>query len=255
MHKPVYTEKIDELQLLVFSTREQMGTYAANDVANCMKELLQKKDTIRMVFAAAPSQSEFLYTLTQIEDIPWDRVEVFHMDEYIGLDVNANQRFSHFLNEYLFDIVKPKKVNLLMPDEENPELECSRYADLLKKDAIDIICLGIGENGHIAFNDPPVADFNDTKMVKIVELDQACRQQQVNDGCFKSIHNVPTHAVTLTIPALLSGKHLFTMVPGESKRKAVHNTLRGNITTDCPASILRTHKNCRFYSDTNSYQD
>ncbi|GAA4298694.1 glucosamine-6-phosphate deaminase [Anaerocolumna aminovalerica] len=253
MYKYVYTEKIDQLQLRVFSTREQMGKTAAYDVANAMKDLLQKKDKIRMVFAAAPSQSEFLKTLTEIKDIPWEKVEAFHMDEYIGLDLDAPQRFSGFLRKYLFDIIKPGKVQLIMPDKADPDKECERYAALLDEQGIDIVCLGIGENGHIAFNDPPVADFNDPKKVKIVELDHMCRQQQVNDGCFNSIDEVPTHAVTLTIPALLSAGYLFSMVPGVNKKEAVYNSLRGPVTTGCPASILRNHSNCILYVDRDSF--
>ncbi len=253
MCNPIYSEKIDELQLFVYDKRDEMGKSAAYEVANCMKSLLEKKEIIRMIFAAAPSQSEFLDTLTQIKDIPWNRVDAFHMDEYIGLNENAPQRFSNFLNVNLFDVVKPRTVNLLYPKSEDPEVECERYTQLLEESPIDIICLGIGENGHIAFNDPPVADFKDSKKVKIVELDQMCRQQQVNDGCFKVIEEVPTHAVTLTIPTMLSGENLFCIVPGINKREAVKNTLRGKITTDCPSSILRTHKNCRFYADRNSF--
>ncbi|WP_313132312.1 glucosamine-6-phosphate deaminase [Anaerocolumna sp.] len=253
MYKHVYTEKIDQLQLQVYSTREQMGIAAAYDVAASIKDLLQKKDKIRMVFAAAPSQSEFLNTLIKIKDIPWEKVEAFHMDEYIGLDLEAPQRFSGFLRRYLFDIVKPGKVHLIMPDKADPDKECERYTKLLEEQGIDIVCLGIGENGHIAFNDPPVADFNDPKKVKIVELDQMCRQQQVNDGCFSSLDEVPSHAVTLTIPALLSAEYLFSMVPGINKKEAVHNTLRGTVTTGCPASILRTHSNCTLYVDKDSF--
>lgn len=253
MNNSIYNKKIEELQLQVFPTREQLGKIAAYDVAYRMKSLLQKKDKIRMVFAAAPSQNEFLHTLTQIKDIPWENVEVFHMDEYIGLGLNAPQRFSSFLRKYLFDIVKPGKVHLIMPDKENPDIECERYSKLLEEEMIDIVCLGIGENGHIAFNDPPVADFNDNKKVKIVELDQMCRQQQVNDGCFPSIEEVPTHAITLTIPALLSAQYLFCMVPGANKKAAVYHTLTGPITTECPASILRTHSNCMLYVDKESF--
>lgn len=252
MNTPIYTEQVDKLQVKVFADRKQMGAAAALAVADCMKKLLAEKETIRMVFGAAPSQNEFLDTLTRIEDLPWNRVEVFHMDEYIGLASGAEQRFSLFLRRKLFDIVKPGKVHLLDPKRENPREECERYAGLFEAEPIDIICLGIGENGHIAFNDPPVADFADPETVKVVELDQACRQQQVNDKCFESIEMVPTHAVTLTIPAMLSGQYLFTVVPGCNKRSAVYHTLRDDISTKCPASILRTHENCVLFVDVDS---
>lgn len=252
MNTPVHTEQVDKLQVKVFADRQQMGVAAALAVADCMRKRLAEKETIRMVFGAAPSQNEFLDTLTGFKDIPWDRVEVFHMDEYIGLAPDAEQRFSLFLRRKLFDIAKPGKVHLLDPKAENPEEECERYTQLFLAEPIDIICLGIGENGHIAFNDPPVADFADKETVKIVELDQRCRQQQVNDKCFESIEMVPTHAVTLTVPAMLSGQYLFTVVPGNNKRDAVYHTLRDDISTKCPASILRTHENCMLFVDVDS---
>ena len=252
MSTPIYTEQVDKLQVKVFADRRQMGAAVALAVADRMKKLLAEKKTIRMVFGAAPSQNEFLDTLTRMEDLPWDRVEVFHMDEYIGLASDAEQRFSLFLRRKLFDIVKPGKVHLLDPKSENPEEECKRYTQLFLAEPIDIICLGIGENGHIAFNDPPVADFADPETVKVVELDQACRQQQVNDKCFESVEKVPTHALTLTVPAMMSGQYLFTVVPGSNKKNAVHHTLRDDISTKCPASILRTHENCVLFVDVDS---
>ena len=164
------------------------------------------------------------------------------MDEYIGLEPDANQRFSTFLIKSIFDDVKPQTVHLLMPEKDNPEMECDRYTRLLEEEEIDIVCLGIGENGHIAFNDPEVADFHDPKKVKVVK-----------HGCFERIDQVPTHAVTLTIPMLLSGRHLFTIVPGANKRWAAQRALSGTISEECPASILKTHEGCRFYGDVNSY--
>lgn len=206
-----------------------------------------------MVFAAAPSQNEFLEALVEDKDIDWSRITAFHMDEYIGLEEDAPQRFSQFLKERLFDLVKPGELHLIQ-SSNGAEEECRRYAELLNKAPIDIICLGIGENGHIAFNDPPVADFNDPHTMKPVELDDACRQQQVNDGCFPSFDDVPTHALTLTIPTMMSASHLFCIVPGTTKREAVMHTLNGPITTDCPASVLRNHPDCTLYVDTDSYE-
>lgn len=253
MLKPVYEERIEGIQLSVFSSREEMGEYLALEIADCMKALLQKKDKIRMVFAAAPSQIDFLRTLVNVENIEWDRVEAFHMDEYIGLKLDAPQRFSTFLNKYIFDVVKPGTIHLIMPENQGAQQECTRYANLLEEEKIDIVCLGIGENGHIAFNDPSVADFNDQQRVKIVKLDQECRQQQVNDGCFLKIEDVPTHAITLTIPMLLAAENLFTIVPGRNKMNALHRALREDITTECPASILRTHESCKLFADKDSY--
>ncbi|MEO0331852.1 MAG: glucosamine-6-phosphate deaminase, partial [Bacteroidota bacterium] len=210
-----------------------------------------EQDELRMIFAAAPSQNEMLEYLAQSDQINWSRITAFHMDEYIGLPVDAPQRFANFLKEKLFDRVTLRAVHLI-EGNDNPTQECQRYADLLVEKPIDIVCLGIGENGHIAFNDPPVADFEDPQMVKVVDLDARCRQQQVNDGCFASLDTVPTQAITLTIPMLMSGKYLYCVVPGSTKREAVDNTLNGPISTDCPASILRTHQDCQLYLDTES---
>jgi len=250
--QPVETRIIDKLKIHVYESRKLLGTSAGFAVAEKMRELLAQKPFIRMIFAAAPSQNEFLETLVKAEGIDWSRVTVFHMDEYIGLPERAPQRFSRFLCERLFNIVQPGKVHLLNCVNTIEE-ECSRYTALLEESPIDIVCLGIGENGHIAFNDPPVADFNDPYIIKPVELDESCRKQQVNDGCFASIDLVPTHALTLTIPAITSATYLFGMVPGTAKKDAVYHTLNGPISTKRPASILRQHEHCTLYLDTDSY--
>jgi glucosamine-6-phosphate deaminase len=250
---PLYTQVVDQLKVHVYADRYQMGTASALEVVEKIKELLRQKDRIRMVFAAAPSQNEFLATLSVAEGIDWSRITVFHMDEYIGLSADAPQRFSQFLRHHLFDIVGPGVVNLI-DSTRYIEEECQRYGNLLSEAPIDIICLGIGENGHLAFNDPPVADFCDPQMIKSVELDEQCRQQQVNDGCFPNLDDVPTHALTITIPTILSGAYLYCMVPSKTKKEAVHKTLNGPITTECPASILRSHPHCTLYLDTDSYE-
>ncbi|GIP38361.1 glucosamine-6-phosphate deaminase [Paenibacillus sp. J31TS4] len=250
--QPIATEARDRLRVEVYGNRRHMGRAAGLAAAARLKELLASQERVRMIFAAAPSQNECLEALTQEEGIDWQRVTAFHMDEYIGLPKGAPQRFSQFLKDRLFDVVRPGTVHLI--ESSNPsEEECARYSALLAEAPIDIVCLGIGENGHIAFNDPPVADFGDPLLVKPVELDDACRQQQVNDGCFPSFGDVPTHALTLTIPALMAGRHLFCVVPGPTKRAAVDATLNGPISTECPASILRNHPDCTLYVDTDSY--
>lgn len=243
----------EKLQVRVYLDRRALGKAAGLDAGIKMKQLLQSKDRIRMIFAAAPSQNEFLQALIEMQDIDWSRVTAFHMDEYIGLDAAAPQRFSEFLNERLFRIVKPGVVHL-MDSSNTIEDECARYSELLLEAPIDIVCMGIGENGHIAFNDPPVADFQDVEIIKSVQLDEACRKQQVNDGCFPNLSLVPTHALTLTIPTLMAGSHLYCIVPGSTKQAAVTQTLNGAITTNCPASILRTHTDCTLYLDMGSYK-
>lgn len=252
MINPVKALQVDQLKVKVYGNRQEMGTAAGTEAIAKIKEIIAAKGHVRMIFAAAPSQNEFLEILTKAEGIDWSKVTAFHMDEYIGLPGDAPQRFSHFLQDRLFQIVKPGQIHLIDCSADVEE-ERARYAALLEEAPIDIVCLGIGENGHIAFNDPPVADFQDPEVIKPVELDEPCRQQQVNDGCFPTFAHVPTHALTLTIPTLMSGSHLFCMVPGKTKTNAVRETLNGPITTACPASILRTHKDCTLYVDVDSY--
>ncbi|BFT72134.1 TIM barrel protein [Paenibacillus sp. P36] len=251
-HPPLKEETAEHLKVKVFENRQIMGAAAAVAAATKIKELLSRKDKVRMIFAAAPSQNEFLAELVNQQGIDWSRITAFHMDEYIGLPDDAPQKFSQFLTDRLFKLVKPGELHLIQ-SSTTIEQECQRYSDLIAAAPIDIICLGIGENGHIAFNDPPVADFEDSFIIKPVELDAPCRQQQVNDGCFPDFDAVPTHALTLTIPTMMAGAHLFCIVPGSTKRAAVEQTLRGPISTSCPASILRTHPDCTLYVDRDSY--
>jgi len=246
------TKNIYKIKPHVFETRSEMGAKAASDIKNKIKELLKTKSEIRMIFAAAPSQNEVLEHLVRSNDIEWHRIIAFHMDEYIGLPKGAKQLFSNFLKENLFSLVSFKEVHLI--DSSNTADECERYAALVDEKSIDIVCLGIGENGHIAFNDPPVADFKDTELVKEVILDEVCRQQQVNDGCFGALNQVPISAYTLTIPALMGGNHLFCVVPGLSKKEAVYQTLNyPEVSTKWPSTILREHASCQFYFDNDSY--
>ena len=228
-----------------------MGQAAADDVAAKIKELLTQKPEINMIFAAAPSQNEVLEALVAKKDIEWNKINAFHMDEYIGLSEDAPQKFSTFLKNAIFDKVPFKNVYLINSSSSAKD-ECERYSALLKANPVDIVCLGIGENGHIAFNDPGVADFNDPKLIKEVELDDICRQQQVNDGCFKTFDDVPKTALSLTIPALTSAKYMFCVVPAKTKANAVTNTMNGEITEDCPATIMRTHDNAILYCDSDS---
>jgi glucosamine-6-phosphate deaminase len=228
-----------------------MGRAAAADVGAALRDRLARQSMVRMIFAAAPSQAEMLDGLARERDIDWRRVSAFHMDEYLGLPADAPQRFGAWLTHHLFSRVAFGAVHLI-GQEPDPNREAARYAALLSDAPIDIICLGIGVNGHLAFNDPPVADLYDTKQVKIVELDAVCRQQQVDDGCFPSLSDVPTHAITLTIPRLLDADQLFCVVPGSAKRAAVERSLYGPIGTACPASALRTHPRCALYLDQDS---
>lgn len=250
--EPIKTENVDRLEVQVYKDRRDMGSAAGNDVVAKVRELLRRKERVRIVFAAAPSQNEVLATLSKADGIDWSRISAFHMDEYVGLSQDAPQSFGRFLREALFDAVRPGEVHLIQGTEPAEE-ECRRYGALIDEAPIDIVCLGIGENGHIAFNDPPVADFEDPQTMKPVELNEASLQQQVNDGLFRSLEEVPARALTLTVSALMSGAYLFCVVPGTSKREAVDCTLRGPVTPECPASVLRHHPDCVLYLDADAY--
>ena len=241
----------DKLKVEIFSSREEMGKVAAEDAAACIKDLLSKKKEIYIIFAAAPSQNEFLASLVASEGIDWTRVHALHMDEYVGLPDDAPQGFGNFLRRGIFDKVPFASVELIGTSADH-EATIRRYTEILGKVHVDIVCMGIGENGHIAFNDPHVADFNDPLPVKKVDLDEKCRMQQVHDGCFKSIDEVPKYAITLTVPTLYNADHLFCMVPAATKADAVKATVCGEISAKCPATILRRHTSAKLYLDPDS---
>ena len=235
----------------VYENRAQMGAAAAKDISAEIKRLLETKSEINMIFAAAPSQNDVLAALRADSSIPWEKVSAFHMDEYIGLDEDAPQSFARFLKDALFDLLPFKSINLIRGGE-TPEAECARYAELLKKYPTDIVVMGIGENGHIAFNDPPVADFHDAEIIKPVKLDDVCRMQQVHDGCFPDFDSVPKYALSLTVPTLMKAAARFCVVPCSAKAEAVKNTLTGSVGEWCPATALRVTPNSIMYCDRDS---
>ncbi len=239
------------IDVRIYDSRKAMGAAAAERFAREVDRLLLIREEVNVVFAAAPSQNEFLHSLFD-QNLMWSRINAFHMDEYIGLAPDAPQGFGNFLKSRVFDKYGFKSVHYLNGNAENIEGECARYSKLLKKYPTDIVCMGIGENGHLAFNDPPVADFEDSEWVKRVELDQMCRNQQVNDGCFKHIDEVPTAALTLTIPTLIAANFINCVVPGPTKADAVKHTLEKEITTNHPSTILRKHANVVLFLDYDS---
>ena len=236
--------KKDKLQVNIYENRTVMGEAAADDIAACMQRLLAEKDTINMVFAAAPSQNDVLESLLK-KPLDWNRVNAFHMDEYVGLKKEDAQSFGNYLNEHIFNKAPFKSVYYVADYGLD-------YEQLLADNHIDIVCLGIGENGHIAFNDPGVANFNDPVRIKKAKLDDVCRMQQVHDGCFPTFDDVPEYAYTLTIPQMTSADYMFCVVPVATKADAVYNTVTLDITDMCPATILRRHDNATMYCDTDS---
>lgn len=240
------------LTVKIFPTIQQMGATAAKEVAEKICELLKQKEEINMIFAAAPSQEEFLSQLILDKRIEWKRINAFHMDEYIGIRSDAPQSFGNFLRQRIFDKVPFKKVYYINGNAKDLKEECARYTELLNRYPVDIVCLGIGENGHIAFNDPEVADFHDPETVKVVKLDQICRQQQVNEKCFDALNLVPEKAMTVTIPALLRADWMFCIVPFTNKAKAVSHVINDAVSEKCPATILREKENSLLYLDAES---
>lgn len=240
--------RCEALTVHSFPDRAAMGAAAASDIAAELRARLAGQAVVRAVFASAPSQAETLAALAAAPGIDWARVTVFHMDEYIGLPEAAPERFAVWLDTHLVARVAPAAFHPLRPDPD-PGAEARRYAALLAEAPVDLVVLGIGVNGHLAFNDPPVADFDDPADVKIVELDPLCRRQQVDDGCFPSLVEVPRQAVTLTIPRLLRAGRMVCVVPGTAKRAAVAAMLHGPVSTACPASILRRQAHCTLYLD------
>ena len=238
--------------IYAFSSRDEMGKEAAKAVEKRIVELQKTQPLVRMIFAAAPSQNEMLAHLLKSETINWEKVVAFNMDEYVGLAQDSSESFANYLKTHIFNHIKCKEVNLIN-GEASPEEEIKKHAGLLSEAPIDIVCLGIGENGHIAFNDPPVADFNDPEVVKIVELEEACRIQQVNDKCFENLDLVPKRAFTITIPVIMNATSLFCVAPGETKREAVGKTFSSPIDVACPSTILRTHNDCTFFFDNESF--
>lgn len=245
---PVKSWTVGASNIMAFDSRDAMACAAAGAIARQIKKVAQTKSVVRIIFAAAPSQTETLSKLCDMDDIPWGQITAFHMDDYLDIAPEAPQRFANWLETHLFSKVGFGSVHRIA-SSGTPEEICNAYAALLCEAPIDIVCLGIGVNGHIAFNDPPVADFDDPQRVKVVELDDVCRQQQVDDDCFAKYSDVPTHAVTLTIPALTSADAMFCVVPGAHKKAAIKAALEGPISISCPASILRKHRNSFIFLD------
>ncbi len=239
----------DNLRVEIHPDRAAMGAAAAVRATEILRAAIAAKGAARIIVASAPSQDELLAGLTAAHGIDWGKVTVFHMDEYVGLPAGHPATFRAYQESHLLAKVKPAAFHGIRGESAAPQAECLRYAALLGEAPIDLVCMGIGENGHIAFNDPPVANFNDPNLVNVVKLDDACRQQQVNDGCFPDFASVPTHALSLSCPALMSGNALVCVVPGPRKAAAVRATIQDSISTACPATILRTHPDATLYLD------
>ncbi|HEX3718686.1 MAG TPA: glucosamine-6-phosphate deaminase [Verrucomicrobiae bacterium] len=241
--------KVDQLQVRIFPNRQDAGASAAAEAVQTVRTALERQGSARIIVASAPSQNELLAGIAGASGVDWKRVVIFHLDEYAGLPATHPASFRNYQERVLLSRITPAAFHGIRGESSDLAAECARYSALLAEAPIDLVCMGIGENGHIAFNDPPVADFNDPLKVKVVELDEMCRRQQVNDGCFPNFDSVPRKAITLTCPTIMSGRALVCVVPGPRKAAAVAATLRGPVSTRCPASVLRSHPSATLFLD------
>ena len=246
------TIKADQLNVHVYESRRRMGDAAALVIASELRDLIKRNGRAVAIFASAPSQNEFLEALAASPGIDWSCITAFHLDEYLGMNESAPQSFRKFLIDRLVNKVPLGEFHGLRGDAGDGPSEAKRYAQLLETNPPDFAVLGIGENGHLAFIDPPFCDFNDPETVKVVQLDEICRKQQVNDGAFNSLDEVPRDALSLTIPTIMVRPKLFAIAPGPAKRNAIKGAVEGPIATSCPASILRTHPDAHLFIDKDS---
>jgi glucosamine-6-phosphate deaminase len=252
MAQSVKSFVVDLLRVRVYPTQDELVQDAAREVQSYFQQVFLAQGRATAVLATGNSQLKFLEQLVRLGGVDWSKITLFHMDEYLGIPADHSASFGRYMRERVAQLVKPKVFQYLEGDSLLPIRECERYTQLLRAQAIDLCCLGIGENGHLAFNDPPVADFHDNRSVKIVKLDDACKRQQVGEGHFPNPESVPPYAFTLSIPALCSAKKMICIVPEKRKAEAVKAALYGPITTACPASILRTQAHCLLFLDAES---
>jgi glucosamine-6-phosphate deaminase len=248
----IKTLQIDSLPVRIYETQADLAREVARTAHDHLTDVLAQKGSAAVILATGNSQIKFLEQLISLGGIDWSKITLFHMDEYLGIDANHTASFRRYMRERVEARVKPRVFNYIEGDAPLPLDECARYTRLLGAQTIDLCCLGIGENGHLAFNDPPVANFNDPHKVKLVQLDRACREQQVNEGHFPNLAAVPPYAFTLTISALCSAQKMLCIAPEKRKAKAVFDALRGPVSTACPASVLRKQPHATLFLDKDS---
>jgi len=244
--------KVGDLDVRVFDDVRDMAESAAADAATALRAAIAERGAAHVMLATGNSQLVFLSALVTYTDVDWSRVTAFHMDEYVGLAPTHSASFQRYMRERVASILPLREFHYLTGDTGDAPAEAARYAGLLRAHPLDLCCCGIGENGHLAFNDPPVADFEDPLDVKIVPLEPASRRQQVAEGHFATIDEVPADAITVTIPALLRAGRVLAIVPEARKAAPVRDALRGPISTECPASYLRTQPHATLYLDAES---
>jgi glucosamine-6-phosphate deaminase len=243
---------VDRLGVVVHPSSALLASAAAELAAETIRSAVENRGTANAMFATGNSQLEFTDALVSLgAEIPWHRVVVFHMDEYVGIEPDHPAGFAKWIRERIVERVRPMQAHLIDASAE-PEDECARYAALLKENPLDLCCLGIGENGHLAFNDPPDADLSDPSDLRVVTLEESCRLQQVNEGHFPEVSAVPRQAITVTVPALLRAGRVIAVVPEARKAEPVFAALGGPVSSDCPASALRTKLDATLHLDPGS---
>ena len=250
--QPIKTAQYQQLPVAVYNSNETMGRAAALDARDIINAAIAERGVANIIIATGNSQLTFLRALRELSGVDWSKVNVFHMDEYLGIDPDHKASFPNFLRQHFLNVVTPRAFYPVPGQPEDVDRACRNYEALLKEYPADMVAMGWGENGHIAFNDPPYADFNDPVWVKVIALAEASRKQQVGEGHFASLEEVPTHAITLTIPALLAPRRILCIVPEARKANAVQVCLTGPVTEDHPGSILRRVNNAQLYLDQDS---
>jgi len=243
---------VDRLRVKIYPDDVLMGEAAADYVEQVLVSVIDRKGKANIILATGASQFTFYKALRGKQSIMWSNVTVFHLDEYAGMSDQHPASFRRYLKERILDYIQPGKVHFLEGDADDLEGEVRRYENLLKNVEVDLACIGIGENGHIAFNDPPVADFKDPKLVKIVKLDEACRLQQLGEGWFPTLNDVPSHALSLTVTGIMRARKISCVVPDDRKADAIRKTLYEPVSEKCPATILRKHEDCTLFLDASS---
>jgi len=244
---PVAEYKVDHLNVSVYENREALGMAAALSAQACLQAAIRDRGVAHIILATGNSQLDFLHALCKLPDINWRKVTVYHMDEYLGIDASHPASFPLFLQQHFLQYVDVGTFHPVPNKPADIEQACRDYEALLRKQPIDMVAMGFGENGHLAFNDPPFADFDDPHWVKVVELDDVSRNQQVGEGHFATLDDVPKQAITLTIPALLAPDNILCIVPESRKAKAVSACLKQPVSDQRPGSVLRTVNHARLY--------
>jgi len=245
------TPKYGELYVSIRPTTEELGAAAAQHFADAVRRALADRDEVAVILATGNSQLSFIRAVREREDVDWSKVTVLHMDEYLGMADSHPASFRRWMQAELLDHVTPRAFHGVQGDHQPVEEEVARYSALLRELDPVVCVMGIGENGHLAFNDPP-ADFDTDELVHVVELDDTCRKQQVGEGHFATFEETPTRAISLTVPALLRPGTVLVLAPEARKATPVHAALLGPVTPDCPASILQNAGNATLYLDRDS---